>query len=60
MIKDLEKFCRNFIINTKTRKNSPKDIFKYMELNVKCCDDEIATFVLQGTELRFNIKIISF
>lgn len=47
MIKDLEKFCRNFIINTKTRKNSPKDIFKYMELNVKCCDDEIATFVLQ-------------
>ena len=28
LIKDLDKFCRNFIINNKTKKSLPKDVFK--------------------------------
>lgn len=28
LIKDLDKFCRNFIINNKAKKTLPKDVFK--------------------------------
>jgi len=47
MIKDLEQFCRSFIIKKKSKESSqPEDIFKYMELNLKCCDDEVSEFVM--------------
>ncbi|XP_023329971.1 uncharacterized protein LOC111702495 [Eurytemora carolleeae] len=57
LIKDLDKFCRNFIINNKAKKTLPKDVFKYMELNQKCCDDQIHDFIIQEFANHTNILI---
>ena len=45
LIEDLEAYCKNFILNNKQTLAGVTNVFLYLEMNVKNCDDDISQFV---------------
>ena len=57
IIHDLETYCKNFIMNNKKSLAGVTDVFQYLEMNGKSCDDDISQFVWSQFRSCANVLI---
>jgi len=57
IIHDLELYCKNFIMNNKKSLAGVTDVFQYLEMNSKSCDDDISQFVWSQFRSCANVLI---
>jgi len=57
IINDLETYCKNFIMRNEKRLAGVTDVFQYLEMNGKSCDDEISQFVWSKFRSCANVLI---
>jgi len=57
IINDLEIYCKKFIMNNEKRLAGVTDVFQYLEMNGKSCDDEISQFVWSEFRRCANVLI---
>jgi len=57
IIQDLESYCKNFIMNNKKSLAGVTDVFQYLEMNGKSCDDDINQFVWSRFRSCANVLI---
>lgn len=57
LIDDLENYCKNFILNNKQTLAGVTNVFLYLEMNVKACDDDISQFIWAQLRSKANVFI---
>jgi len=57
IINDLATYCKNFIMRNERRLAGVTDVFQYLEMNGKTCDDEISQFVWSKFRSCANVLI---
>jgi hypothetical protein len=57
LIEDLENYCKNFILNNKQTLAGVTDVFLYLEMNVKACDDDVRQFAWAQLRSKANVFI---
>jgi len=57
LIPDLESYTKNFILNNKQTAAGVTDVFLFLEMNVKACDDDVRQFAWAQLRSKANVFI---